>query len=398
MRAAFHAIVAALVSALGMCHAGMACAGVENVAPTHLEDDHVGVSAAPATTTDPPASAHPFTVVDIADDSTLFLEETGDFEGDPIIHPESSLSSAPSAESSSRGKRSDRAPFAFGAFWAPSQAVSGQDTDLAMIRQGLDFSLPLAILPEGRGVWLALFEVNHLQFETDAVLVDSGFDLPNHLWDVGFGTMHIRTLDSGIKLGAIVMVGSASDRPFDAFRDWTLTSVGFVNVPTRNKRDSWNFSLFYSPNSQIVFPIPGVAYIWQPNERVRASIGIPFSLDWQMTETLALAASYQPLTTGRVMLRQQLGLAWTLYGGYDVVNETYFLSERIDDDERFYVFDQRAVLGIERALAWGFTLDVSAGYLFDRQLFQGTSFSDDRRDEIFVDSGLGLLLRLIWTR
>lgn len=320
----------------------------------------------------------------------LILEEGSNFE-EPAL--DESLLNPRRDNGRGRG-----APLRASAFWAPSQSVSGQDADLAMIGQRLELSVPAYILPEGKGIGLVMFRVGHLQLETDALLPDTGIAVPNNLWDVSVGTMHMRRLERGWEVGGMLWVGSASDKPFDAFRDYTLTTIGFLNIPTRNKRDSWNFSLFYSPNSQLTFPIPGIAYAWRPSDRLQANIGIPFSLEYRPTETLSLIASYMPLTTGRVFLRQQLGEMWILYGGYEVVNETYFLSDRIDDDERFYIFDQRAVVGLERQLPLGLTLDLSVGYLFDRQLFQGTSFSDNRRDEILVGSGLGGLLQLVWKR
>jgi hypothetical protein len=82
----------------------------------------------------------------------------------------------------------------------------------------------------------------------------------------------------------MLRVGSPSDQPFGAFRDLTATLLGFVTIPS--DRDAWSFSLFYSPTSQLVFPIPGVAYVWRPSDQFQANLGIPFSLHYRPTETL----------------------------------------------------------------------------------------------------------------
>jgi hypothetical protein len=78
--------------------------------------------------------------------------------------------------------------------------------------------------------------------------------------------------------------------------------------------------------------------------------------------------------------------------------EIYFLADRLRDDERFYVFDQRAAVGLERVLGRGFSLEFLGSYLFDRQLFQGTNFSSGRIDQVRFDPGLGLSLQLLWRR
>jgi hypothetical protein len=62
------------------------------------------------------------------------------------------------------------------------------------------------------------------------------------------------------------------------------------------------------------------------------------------------------------------------------------------------VFDQRAAAGLEHALAKGFSLELTAAYLFDRQLFQGTNFTSGRTDVVAFDPGLGLSLQLLWRR
>lgn len=115
-----------------------------------------------------------------------------------------------------------------------------------------------------------------------------------------------------------------------------------------------------------MFPIPGVAYIWRPNDTFQANIGIPAAAAWKPTEKLAVVASYTPLTNVRLQVHRQLGEHWTLYGGYQIDNEIYFLADRLVDDQRFNLFDQVLKLGILRKVGLGFSLDFSAGYVFDR--------------------------------
>ena len=49
-------------------------------------------------------------------------------------------------------------------------------------------------------------------------------------------------------------------------------------------------------------------------------------------------------------------------------------------------------------MAQSISLEFLASYLFDRELFQGTSFTSGRTDVIEFDPGLGLSLQLLWRR
>jgi hypothetical protein len=177
----------------------------------------------------------------------------------------------------------------------------------------------------------------------------------------------------------------------------TVVLLGFLTVPS-GERDAWSFSLFYSPTGQIVFPIPGIAYVWRPNPRFQADLGIPFAMEYRPTDSLSLSASYRPLNDIRVLLRQSLGASWSVYGGYETVNDTYWLADRENDRERTYVFDQRLTLGLQRKLGGRWTLDVSAAYVFDRQIFLAEKFSGSRRDELRIEPGVGGTIQLLWTR
>ena len=52
----------------------------------------------------------------------------------------------------------------------------------------------------------------------------------------------------------------------------------------------------------------------------------------------------------------------------------------------------------EQEIGGGFSLELLASYLFDRTLFQGTSFSSGRTDVVAFEPGLGLSAQLLWRR
>ncbi|MFM8434816.1 MAG: hypothetical protein ACKOBP_05640 [Planctomycetia bacterium] len=251
---------------------------------------------------------------------------------------------------------------------------------------------------EGKPLWLAIGKFGRLELVTDAVLPDSGLPVPSQLWLVETGFMHVRPLADGGSIGGNFLFGSASDRPYAAGRDLTLMTVAFYNRPTGRGDDEWSFSVFYSPTSQLPYPLPGIAYVWRPNDRFEAKLGVPPAFEWRPTDDWTFTANYFPLVNFNATARRRLVDGLSLIAFYRTDTEIYFLAARRHDDQRFYVFDQRAAVGLERTLGRGFALEATASYIFDRQLFQGTNFLSGRTDFIAFDPGLGLSLQLLWRR
>jgi hypothetical protein len=314
---------------------------------------------------------------------------------EPIVDPEDPPS--PTVRKSSSPFR-QAAPVAMGGFWAPAVAVDGQPAELAINAQFARVSVPIGIPAEGKPIWLGIGKFGRLELATDAILPDSGQPVPNQLWLVETGVMHIRPLASGATVGGTFLLGSASDQPYAAGRDLTLMAIAFYNRPAKNERDEWNFSIFYSPTSQLPYPIPGVAYVWRPSQELEAKIGVPAALEYRPTDDWSFSVGYTPLVNVNAVARRRLSEHLSAIAFYRTDTEIYFLADRVRDSERFYVFDQRAAVGLERVLARGFALEMTADYLFDRKLFQGTNFTSGRTDVVAFDPGLGLSLQLLWRR
>ncbi len=307
----------------------------------------------------------------------------------------------PSARSKSRkggGPFGSAAPVSLGGFWAPATDVVGQPAKLGMNAQFARVAAPLVPPSEGSPLWIGIGRFGRLELSTDAILPDSGEAVPDQFWLVETGLTHIRPLDNGGTLGGTFLFGSASDRPFAAGRDLTLMAIAFWNTPAKNERDEWNFSLFYSPTAQLPYPLPGIAYGWRPSDSFEAKLGVPASFEWRPDDDWTISAAYFPLVNVNVEARRRLGDDWAFVTFYRTDTQIYFLADRLLDDERFFVFDQRAAVGLERSLGGGFTIEALASWLFDRELFQGTSFTSGRTDVVEFDPGAGLSLQLLWRR
>jgi len=290
------------------------------------------------------------------------------------------------------------APISLGGFWAPATHVVGQPTALGMNAAFARVAVPLLPPAEGEPLWIGIGKFGRLELSGGAELPDSAVPVPEDLWLVETGITHIRPLAGGGTLGGTFLFGSASDRPFAAGRDLTLMAIAFWNTPAANDRDEWNLSVFYSPTSQLPYPLPGLSYAWKPDDSLEAKLGVPAAIEWRPDDRWTLSAAYFPLVNANVEARRRINGGWSLLAFWRTDTQIYFLADRSIDDERFYVFDQRAAFGVERVLGSGFSLEAVASWLFDRELFQGTNFTSGRIDVVEFDPGPGLSLQLLWRR
>jgi hypothetical protein len=175
-----------------------------------------------------------------------------------------------------------------------------------------------------------------------------------------------------------------------------LSLISFLRVPAKRERDAWLFSIMYSPVGNLNFPIPGLAYVWNPDDCLRVQIGLPFSIMWRPTEDLTFDFSYVPLTNINARATYKWAARLSSYAGYEFYNESYFLADRVDRRDRFMGFEQRLIAGVRWDLWSNAALDVNAGYAFDRWFAEGRNQGGDFHDRVDVASGafLGAALRV----
>lgn len=279
----------------------------------------------------------------------------------------------------------------YGATWYPSQPVTGQPTNLGFVRQDLSLSAPAWRDESDAVTWSAHVRANI--YDTAAVLSDSGRAFPDTLWNVGFGASYLHRFDNGWSAGGMVNLGSASDRPFNSFRDLTVGVGGFLRIPT-SERSGWMLGATYSVTGEAPFPIPIVSYSWQPSDEFGMNIGLPFSIRWRPVEDLLFDLSYTPIRNVHARIGYRLMDGLGVYGGFDWTNEAYLLADRVDDRERLFYYEKTLSTGLRYDLSPTSAVDLSGGYAFDRFYFTGRQWSDQQHDRIDVGNGLFLSLRL----
>jgi len=273
------------------------------------------------------------------------------------------------------------------ATWYPISSISNSSTpsDLGLVRQNISAAYP--IWRRDGDTVLMTAGVRNTLFSTDAMLPDTRQPFPEQLWNINTGLMHIHKFDNGWTTGLKATFGSASDKPFININVMNVTFFGFLQKPAGNDRDSWLFSLFYSPVGNVEFPIPGIAYLWKPSDNLEATIGIPFSVKWKPSEELALSVSYIPVTNVNARVSYFPGKGLEFYGGFEWLNEAYFLADRTVLQDRFLGFEMQLITGLRWELAPRAVLDINAGYAFNRYYGIGQSQFADLQDQVDVSPG-----------
>jgi len=282
------------------------------------------------------------------------------------------------------------------AAWYPSRPVSNSLADLGFVRKSVSGAVP--IWKNDGDILLLSAGVRHTSFFTNAILPDTQRPFPSELSNINLGLMYIHKFDNGWSGGLSTTFGSASDKPFHSIEEINVGFFGFLKVPAKNERDSWTFSIFYSPVGNVNFPIPGIAYFWKPSDDLQVSIGIPFSVKWKPIEDLTLTFSYIPVVNVNARATYQLTSPLNVYVGFEWLNEAYFLADRADQRARFLAFEKRLISGIRWDLTTHAALDFNAGYAFDRYFGEGRNQFSNLQDQVDISPGafVGVNLLVKW--
>lgn len=261
--------------------------------------------------------------------------------------------------------------------------VTGQAATLDLARYDLSATMPLA-----RGEsdsWSLSVSASLLDVDTTAVFPQTGAAVPDELWKVNLGLGYGRRYDDGRFLGVRASVGSASDEPFDSGDETTFSTVLFYRKPAAG-RNAWLYFLALGNNREELdyVPIPGFAYWSQPSEKFQALIGLPFlMLNYRPSPRWALGLSYFAVTNVRASTTFRPHKRVGIYASYDWRHDSYFRAGRDLEDEKLFNYEMRAALGVKVDLPRKLSVDVSAGWSFDRFMFESEDYFDrDRRVDL----------------
>lgn len=286
----------------------------------------------------------------------------------------------------------------YGAAWYPSSRADLAGDSIGFVRQSLQAAIPVW-RREGDAVFLTA-NLRKTDYFTNAMLPDSKSPFPEELSNINLGLGRLHEFANGWSSMVNLGIGSASDKPFHSVDEMNVNLFGMLLVPANNERDRWMFSLMYSPLGAINFPIPGVAYAWNPSETLRVNIGLPFSVNWKPEDRWTFSVTYVPITNVNARATFQWRERIAFFAGYEWFNEGYFLADREEANDRFLGFEQRLVTGVQWQFMARLRLDVQGGFVFDRYFGEGDNglVISDLRDRVNVAPGafIGANLGMQW--
>ncbi len=277
-------------------------------------------------------------------------------------------------------------PPGYSVTWYPSRHVSGSHAreDLELVRQSLFAVVPLSMSESE--VLAFSTGAEYSSFSSNATLPDSGRPFPDDLWSIQPGLSYLRKAN-GRLYGANVIIGSPSDKPYHSLDELDPILFGFMQTPARNERDAWRFLLVYAPASSVGFPIPGLAYLWNPSDTFHASLGMFPAVLWQPAPKLTVNVSYLPPAASTARVTYQLLDTLALYGGFESLQRSYLLAGREDNDDRFLGLEERLVAGLRWDMGSFLVGEVSGGYALHRAYAVGESWFNHIEDEVDIDPG-----------
>jgi hypothetical protein len=279
--------------------------------------------------------------------------------------------------------------------WLPDESVRGQDAHFGLVSQ--DASVRFPFWQSDRDELSGTVHVRAQLIHTGAILPNTDQPFPDQLWDVRLGATYRHLFDNGWIAGGSFNFGSASNEPFHSINELTVGLNAFLRVPS-GEHNAWLFSLSYSPTGELSFPIPGVAYMWVPNDDFRMNVGLPFMVWYRPIEDVTLEASYMLLTTIHARATYRVCKPVRVYLGFDWSNESWFIVPRPDDKDRLFYYEKRLSVGAQTNLGHTFLFDVSTGYVFDREYFEGHNRNSSSFNRVDVGSAplLSFQVQLRW--
>ena len=275
------------------------------------------------------------------------------------------------------------------------ERVENQPTELGLIQHNVTLVAPL--FQNSTDEWSASARLRYQNYDTRAVLPESGQRLPQELWDARAGLSYRHKFENQWTLGGAMTVGSASDEPFHSEDELNVRATALLRVP-HGDRDAWLFSLTYANDVEIFglrhLVAPGIAYVWAPTDTFRAIIGFPFSaIEYKPFESLTLEASYFPVRTFRARATYVVFAPLRVFIGFDADHDSYFLANRVDTDDQLFYYEKRLTGGMRFDLRY-VGIELTGGYVFDRFYFEGEEYSDRNDNRFDVQNGTFIAVRV----
>jgi hypothetical protein len=191
---------------------------------------------------------------------------------------------------------------------------------------------------------------------------------------------------------ASLSFGSSSDKPFKESRDNTISGNYIQKLNSK-----WYGAINYSNNRAFLnnIPLPGFFYVKEMSRDRGLIIGFPF-IFWNHPISESWSFKYIGILPWSHRLRF-LYTKWRFvkpYAGFEQQPQNFFRHDRVDNENRIFWFERRAMIGVETGLSRSFRVDFATGYSFDRQFFEAKNFSQSKEFLINLENSYFVSLNL----
>jgi hypothetical protein len=250
--------------------------------------------------------------------------------------------------------------------------IAGSTSSSQAIGQDLCFTHSLASV-EKNEVSLST-GIHYRQLDEEPELPEEAQSASLDPWNVNLGLNYSQPLGDRWKATTAMNIASASDHPVTTLREMNVGLNATLRMP-HDEHNAWIFSVNYAPVSEASIPVPGVAFSYDPSPRFHANIGFPFQAIYRPTDVWEFQASYMLAHTIHAKTLYKITDRFSMFAAYDWASESIVLLDIPEPNSRFTINDPRVSTGVQTTLSWRWTALASVGYVFDRYLFDGTSFS-----------------------
>lgn len=226
-----------------------------------------------------------------------------------------------------------------------------------------------AILNDTRELYLT-FDAYYADTDNNTFFDGTLAPVPDDLYDFGFGAMYRQTVHEDWRVGGMLRIGSASDKPFHSLREMYARGVGFLQIP---HLEYTSFVFMLGVQSDLDIPVfPGFGYQFPVSRRAMAIVGLPITgAGGQITDRLGFNVVYWPVRNLSANLTYQATDQVRPYLGFRWRGRYFSRAGRTDHGDRIVLEDKRVYVGSVFQLSERWSLDVQGGFLFDREFGEG---------------------------
>jgi hypothetical protein len=171
--------------------------------------------------------------------------------------------------------------------------------------------------------------------------------------------------------GAMLQVGSASDRPFSRWDVMTVGGGASLSFPS-GEHGRWLLSLSFSNNSPILnyLPIPGVAFMYR-TRTLLAVIGFPYaSLHWRPADAWTCSALVGVTGVNGELAHSESRAVQEFVGFSSGRAQSYLRADRTNASDRLLLDESKAAAGVRFPLLHGLSGELQVGYAFGRAIYE----------------------------